>query len=227
MSTAESLLHHPLFSGIDPDILKRALAQIPASHRRFETGNVVMVQGDPCDRLTVLERGRLAASIQSPSGKNLLVETLEAPEVLAPAVLFAPEAVVPVTLTAITDGAILSIERERLEQLGRRFPSIYVHLLGHVGEKFTFITTRMRLLHFASLRQKIAGYLLEREKQAVGGIITLPYSRERLAELFGVARPSLSRVLGELANEGILSLAGQQVEIKDRNELLRLVEPDD
>ncbi|MEE8441697.1 MAG: Crp/Fnr family transcriptional regulator, partial [Spirochaetia bacterium] len=181
----------------------------------------------PCERLTVLQEGRLTATIESSGGKSLLVETLEAPDVLAPAILFSPEAVMPVTLTANTDGWTTSIGRDRFEQLGRRFPSIYLHLLQDIGEKFSFVTTKMRLLHFTTLRQKISGYLLEREKFADGNVIELPYSRERLAELFGVARPSLSRVLGAMAQEGLLTLAGQRIEINDRDAIARIAEEDE
>ena len=55
----------------------------------------------------------------------------------------------------------------------------------------------------------------------------MPYSRERLAELFGVTRPSLSRVLGEMANEGIVALAGRRVAVKDRGALVRTVDQSD
>lgn len=215
MTTADELRVHPLFLGTDPEALSRVLAQIPAREVCFTNGRIVMVQGDPCDRLTVIIKGTLSATMESPSGKSLLVETLQPPDMIAPALLFAPEPVIPVTLTALTDGRAVSIARGQVEAIGRNFPSIYIRLLEHVGEKFAFLTTKMRLLHFATLRQKIAGYLLERKRQSTGTRIDIPYTRERLAELFGVARPSLSRVLGEMAREGIVSLAGSTIQIAD------------
>jgi len=219
MATAEVLVDHPLFSEIDLDTLHRALAQIPASTATFTAGQVVRVQGDPAERLTVISKGNMTATIETSSGKSLLVETLSAPDILAPAVIFSSEPVLPVTLTATSDGVLISITREHLEQLGRRFPAIYLRLLHEVGEKFNFITMKMRLLHFATLRQKIAGYLLGRIRSGMPPVVELPYTRERLAELFGVARPSLSRALGEFVHEGVLEVSGHTVTVRDMDRL--------
>jgi DNA-binding IclR family transcriptional regulator len=45
-----------------------------------------------------------------------------------------------------------------------------------------------------------------------------------MSELFGVARPSLSRVFSEMTDEGILRQEGRNVYILDREELELLLE---
>jgi CRP-like cAMP-binding protein len=218
---AEALAGHPLFSGIERGALTRLLSRIHLKVRHFHGEKIIAIQGTPVTGLVVILDGRVAASIESPDGKALLVETLEAPDLLAPALVFTPEPVMPVTLTAITAGCVVTIDRDDLEHIGEEFPSFYVELLRDVGEKFNFLTTKIRLLQFATLRQKVAGYLLERARITAGTTVVLPYGRERLAELFGVARPSLSRTLGAMVEEGLLTVSRNLVEIRDRAALLR------
>jgi DNA-binding GntR family transcriptional regulator len=45
---------------------------------------------------------------------------------------------------------------------------------------------------------------------------TLPHSQSQLSELFGVARPSIGRAIGELNQDGIIGTEGKRVEILDR-----------
>lgn len=210
---ASQILGNPLFSGISDLALESALERIRSRIVKFDDKRVVKLQGEPYDSLCLLTEGRLVATIEMESGRSLMVETLAAPDVLAVAVFFAPEPVIPVTLTAVSAGSYIEIERDDLDRLGMEFPAIFRRLLVICAEKFEFITTKMRLLHFATIRQKVASYLLERYRFAKSDGITLPYTRERLAELFGVARPSLSRVLGEMANEGLIAASGRRVTV--------------
>ena len=215
MATADRLIDHLLFAGAPSAATADALRRVPLHERRFASGEVVALQGDLLDSLTIITTGRLAATMESPTGRSLMVETLSAPEVLAPGILLSEEPRLPVTLTAVSDGALASISLEAVQALGERFPTLYRNLLRMAADKFAFVATKMRLLHFASLRQKMAGYLLELASRAPGVTVTLPYTRERLAELFGVARPSLSRVLGALVEEGVVKVSRATVEIVD------------
>lgn len=221
MATALELRNHALFSGIDADALARHLAQTVVSLRKFESGTVLMLQGERLDGVTFIREGRLSATIETPSGRSLLVETLVAPEILAPAMLFAEHAYLPVTLTAVQDGSTITISMDAFRRLAGNFPRIYERILREISEKFEFITTKMRFLHFETLREKLAGYLLERRGIAGSTRVILPYDRARLAELFGVARPSLSRTIGELVNEGIILTSGKAVDILDAGALER------
>jgi CRP-like cAMP-binding protein len=228
MASAEQLADHPLFRTDDLRATARLLARTAVFVRQFSAKQIVLVQGETHDRLTVIAEGRLTATIDSPGGQSLLVETLSAPDIIAPAMLFSADPVVPVTLTAQTDGRLISLEKEAFTTIARAFPVVYERLLSTVSEKFAFIATKMRLLHFATLREKIAGYVLERlqeerrpavESPGTSTFIELPYNRDRLAELFGVARPSLSRALGAMVDDGLLVVAGKRINVIDRSGL--------
>lgn len=52
--------------------------------------------------------------------------------------------------------------------------------------------------------------------------INAELSREDFAKLVGVARESLSRSLGELVNEGVISIEKKKIKILDWNQLLKL-----
>jgi CRP-like cAMP-binding protein len=52
--------------------------------------------------------------------------------------------------------------------------------------------------------------------------VRLDASKERLATLFGVARPSLSRELGELQRRGLVEVRGRTIAILDPAGLMRL-----
>lgn len=215
------LVTHPLFADADPESVNRALDQLPLRRTELATGESLAVQGDPYDALALLVAGRLTATIEDLSGRSLLIETLEAPEILAAPVLFAPTPRIPVTLVTPSTATVFAIKRTDLDRLAVRFPSIYRRLLADAGEKFVFISTKLRLVQFATLRRKIAGYLLSLIREQHGSTalrepdvareVELPYTRERLAELFGVARPSLSRTLGELVREGAIRVEGSRV----------------
>jgi CRP-like cAMP-binding protein len=76
-------------------------------------------------------------------------------------------------------------------------------------------------LNFKTIRGKFAQYVL----QAAGSDkseIKLGMTQNDLAEYFGVARPSIARVIGELETEGIISTKGKSLKILDKKRLTEL-----
>ena len=72
----------------------------------------------------------------------------------------------------------------------------------------------------ASMRQKIAKMLLIRAKNSAE---PLTMSRERMAEYLNVARPSLSRELIRMKEDGLIELENKSIYIADREALKKLV----
>lgn len=87
----------------------------------------------------------------------------------------------------------------------------YINFLSH---KCLALSKKNQITSQASLRQKIGKYLLETENQ---GKVKLSMKREDLADYLSTTRPSLSRELSKMADEGIIKVGGDFIEILDRN----------
>ncbi len=213
-----------IFKDADIHRVTRWLGAVPGYCEEFSPGQVIMFQGDRLDRLILLIEGTAAAQIQDPSGKIMRVESLAGPEAVASAVLFSTDQILPVTLTAETKVRLFRMKRECYVELLLQERKLLENLLLDMGDRLVFLAEKVRYVRFTSLRQKIAGYILELAAKAQSDEIIMKYTREKLSEMFGVERPSLSRELSRLDDEGILQISGRQVCILDRDALESFLE---
>lgn len=201
----------PLFADLEQAEVARMLAALPYGVHEYAAGEVVMLRGDSYESLRILLSGSVTAEMQSIAGKTMRMETLQAPELLASAVLFATRNRSPVTVTATSKSEVISFSRETVLELCRRYRPVLKALLSDVGNRLVFLAERMRLSQFTSIRQKLAIHLLERcyeqggEEPADGSVVRLSGNRRQMAELFGVTRPALSRVLSELVDDEVIA----------------------
>lgn len=86
--------------------------------------------------------------------------------------------------------------------------------INFLSKKCLALSKKNQITSQASLRQKIGKYLLENEKD---GKVKLSMKREDLADYLSTTRPSLSRELSKMDDEGIIKVRGNIIEILDRN----------
>ena len=72
---------------------------------------------------------------------------------------------------------------------------------------------KIKVLASGSLREKIVRFLFQ--QLGSDGKVELGISREFLAAYLAVTRPSLSRELGSMQREGILSVEGKMIRVLD------------
>ena len=95
-----------------------------------------------------------------------------------------------------------------------------------MGNRVVFLADKIRYLSMKSLRQKISGYILELSKKQKSEKIRFDYSLDKLSELFSVARPSLSRELSRMVEEGLIRREGRSLVLTGRDLLIRTVSED-
>jgi CRP-like cAMP-binding protein len=96
---------------------------------------------------------------------------------------------------------------------------VLVNFINIVSSRGQFLSNKIKFLSFTTIKGKLAQYLLDLTAQNGSQSFTLPHSQSQLSELFGVARPSIGRTIGELKQEGILRTEGKRVEILDQARL--------
>jgi CRP-like cAMP-binding protein len=218
---------------MDPDevagVLSRTSIFAPLSRQRvreildthgfptstFDTGRVVAQRGDVYEELLIILTGELQAEINDIEGHTLTVETLVAPQVVASAVYFSSERRFPVSLIAKSPVSLLRIPRPAVLSLLRANEGALQALLTDMGDRLQFLAQRLRMNQFGSIRQKLAVYLLDLITSTGHTTARIPHTRQELADLFGVARPSVSRVISELEEEGLVTTSGRDLRVRD------------
>lgn len=220
--TFQDLAAASLFAGISVNEIKALCAEADCSFLEFQEGAIVAWRGDSYERLILLTRGSLTAEIVDEKGASLKVESLVAPAPVASGILFAEEALLPVQLRAERSGEALSISRQGILDICRRDERFLQNYLRDGGNKIKFLADKLRFFRFNTIREKIAAYFLELSSRQ-GEVISLPYSLEVVADLFGVTRPALSRCLSQMVDEGLLGREGRSFRLFKREGLETLV----
>ena len=95
------LLQMAPFRGMKEEELVAFLFGLPNSLKHFEPGDIIARQGDLCKGLYILASGSVRAGMINDEGKELTVEEIGAPNLLASAFIFATENRFPVNVEAI------------------------------------------------------------------------------------------------------------------------------
>lgn len=218
-NVAEIISTCPLFDGIEVEEILDIFRTIPYSVKSYNKDSLVMIRGDEYESLKILLKGEVSAEIQDFNGKTIKIENLKAPDAMATGILFADDNTLPVTIVAQSEIQLISIPKDSIVNIAQKNKHFLLNYFSDSGNKVVFLAEKIRLFKFKSLRQKFTGYVLSLSGKQHSDRVKLPYTREKLAELFGVARPSLSRVCSEMSEEGLLELEGRYVTIQDKTSL--------
>jgi CRP-like cAMP-binding protein len=216
----------PLFARLSERELSRVGTHLSESMRTVEPEHEIVSRGTPMTALLILMDGNAHAEIITGEGHAMIVENFQGPEVIASAILFAPTPFFPVTVVADSACVYAWFAKDDLLTMSQQNRSVLEALLGDTGRRTAFLAARLRLTQFASLRQRIAVFISEEKiRTDRNGVdyIHVSHSRQELADMFGVARPSLSRELGKMADEGMIWVNGATIQVLDRAAIEALV----
>lgn len=188
-------MEFPLFAGADKDVLNNFLLNAPHKISSFRKGDIVVMQDSPCRSLMLLCQGSLSARMTNSEGKEVTIEILHAPEILAPAFLYASENKFPVTLQAEEDIKIWSLSKDEFLRMMETDTSVLRNFLRNISDRSLFLSRKLNEFALQSLSTRIIGYL--KRNEVINNV-------QDVAFIMGVARPSLSRTLSSMVDQGLL-----------------------
>lgn len=218
MQYSELLSRSPLFRGVTPERTEKIMESITWQVKRYDRGEMVAQAGDECRFLMIVVEGSVRGEMTDASGKIIKIEDIEKPRPIALSFIFGQHNLFPVNVTANEDTSILLIPKPDLLTLLQSDKQVLQNILDAISSRGQFLSQKIRTLSMKSLRDKVSHMLMELCREQ-GDVVQLPSSQTDLADYFGVARPSLARTLGELADEGIISVERRTVKILDRRRL--------
>jgi CRP-like cAMP-binding protein len=187
--------------------------------KAFEVGDIAAFSGEPVNFLMIVLEGSVKGEMQDFSGKVIKIDDIAAPRVLASAFIFGKQNKFPVNVMANEKTRLLYIPKYDFMKMLQGDIRILQNFLNVVSTQSQMLANKLKFLSFKTIKGKIAQYIL-----SLAGpdrtMVELPMTQNELAEQFGVARPSLARAMGEMADEGIISVDRKVVRILDRKRLV-------
>ena len=213
----------PVFHGISEKRTEELLTHIHFQIKNYSKNDVVAIAGQEITHLYIILAGSVRGEMIDYSGKTIKIEDIEAPRPLATAFLFGSENKFPVTVSANNDAKILTVPISEFLKLLQMEVNILKNYLNSISSRTQFLSQKLHFLSFKTIKEKVAHFLLQKAGERLHSV-ELKNTQQQLADLFGVTRPSLARVLSEMQQEKLIIIEKKTVTLLNKqklNELLR------
>jgi len=184
---------------------------------------MVFSEGEPCAGLFVVESGSVRIFKSSAGGREQVL-SIEGPGGSIAELPVFDGGNYPASVIAIDDTVLLFVSRQDFQALCLTHPQVSLKVLKVVGGRLRRLVGIIEELSFTTVRHRLSAYLLrmakkEGRKVARGVEITLPTNNQELAAQIGTVRELVSRNLSRLQAEGLISIDGRTLVIRDMKTL--------
>ena len=218
---AKALSKVPLFSGLSEGELGFLLERVVS--KKYSASEMVFSEGEPCAGLFVVESGSVRIFKSSPGGREQVL-SIEGPGGSIAELPVFDGGNYPASVIAIEDTVVLFVSRQDFQALCLAHPQVSLKVLKVVGGRLRRLVGIIEELSFTTVRHRLSAYLLrmakkEGRKVAQGVEITLPTNNQELAAQIGTVRELVSRNLSRLQAEGLITIDGRTVVLRDMKAL--------
>ena len=188
----------------------------------YEKGEPVFFMDDKPSKVMVLLEGSVIVGRDTPDGRRIIMNTFDRPgDLFGEVYLFVNKKTYGHFAEAAEKTQILQIPKEFLFHTcgnGCAYHSKLIsNTLSVLAQKADYLNERLDIMASISLRQKIAKVLLRYDLQHPGKPYTA--TREELAQYIAATRPSISRELMNMQDEGLIRVGREGIQIGKRNDL--------
>ena len=209
----------PLFNGIDQDDLMHILNCLQVSIKEYSSDDYVFFAGDTVDSIGVVLKGSVEIVKESFAGTRHIIAILGPSHMFGEGIVCTKKRNAPVTVHVKNNASIILIPYERILQKCSNACIFHQQLIFNMmlllGEKNYTLNHKIDLLMIKGIKEKLASYLLYESARQASISFEISMNRNQLAEYLNISRPSMSRELSFLKEEGIIDYDKNHFSILD------------
>ena len=196
----------------------------------YPRGALLFVEGQPTRGLFLMCSGQAKLYVNSAEGQSLTLRTVDPGEVLCLSSLIADEPY-PATAETLCPSQVGFLPRLAFLQLMRAHPDVSLRVAKHLSMELSKAWQQTRMLALApDTHAKLTQFLFEwadKHGQVTdeGLRITLHMTHEDIARNIGASRESVSRILSDWKQRGIIRVAGGTLTIPNPKEFRGALAP--
>ncbi len=203
----ESLRSHYLFAGLNAADFEALAKGITATS--IEKGEVLFHRGDAAEYFYFVDTGLIELSLISPTGDKKTLEVVGPGRTFGEAVAFMRGHKYPVTAEALEHSGLCRIPNDAYVELIRSNSDASMRLLADVSRHLHARVREIEHLTIQNARTRLTSYMMDHlvappEDDQATARLDLP--RHVIASRLSIKPETLSRLLRNLTDEGIISV---------------------
>jgi CRP-like cAMP-binding protein len=205
----QEIKHITLFAELDTLSLQE-LAQV-SRWCEYETGEMVVLEGEAQSGLYYLQHGWLKVVKISPAGREQILRLLEPGDTFNEIGVFSNHPN-PATAIALEPAGIWLIPRAALLRLLQERPGFAPHIIAKMAERMLYLVSLVTDLSLRPVTGRLARLLLQ---DAIDNVVERPrwYTQAELAARLGTVPDVVQRSLRNLESDGFIVVEKHQIRI--------------
>ncbi|HHX87297.1 MAG TPA: Crp/Fnr family transcriptional regulator [Firmicutes bacterium] len=212
-----------LFQGVNRDDLHAMLSCLQPRLRHYLQNEFIALAGDEFYGLGIIVRGKAAIIKESASGSCTILSIMYSGDLFGEMAAFSSHPRWPATVQAQETSTAIFLARDKIiEECSNTCPHhqrLIQNMLRIVSEKALELNKKVEYLTIKSIRGRLSAYLIDQYHKFKTTSFILPVNRNQLADLLNVSRPSMSREMGRMRDEGVIDFHLSAIRILDLESL--------
>ncbi len=222
------LLRIPLFNNIHIDELQTMLECLQPIIRTYRKGDVIALHGDRYLGVGMVLSGSVSIMKETAAGSRILIGIAETGQMFGEAAAFAGNHHWPASVYAQEKTIVMFLPPHVIvgecPRMCASHRTMIVNLLTIISSRALTLSRQVEYMAIKTIRGKLATYLLELYQKNGSSTFLLPVKRHELAQFFNVSRPSLSREMKLMKEDGLIDYHMSSVRLEDISGLQILAE---
>lgn len=205
-----------IFSGVGTESLQRITTI--TGEKTYPKKGIIFHEGDAGDTLYIIKTGRVKISKITEDGREKTLTIMKSGDFFGEMAIFDD---LPRSATAevIDDAAtVYTVSKRDFERIILEHPPIALQIMRDLTRRIRQVNQQVEDLAFKDVHERVASTLCNLSKiegRQIGSkiLINLKMTHQDLANMVGSSRETVTRALNRLQDEGIISIAHQQITI--------------
>lgn len=215
----ETLQKVNLFMNIEGNELIHVLTCLAPRISKFEKGEFVTMEGHDFIGIGIILDGKVKITQTNEAGERMILNQLSPGGVFGEMIAFSNNNKWLATVVADSNCTVMFLRSDAIINHCQRMcighKQLMLNMLTIVSNKALMMNRKVRYLSIKSMRGKLSKFLMEEYHRHNKKMFEIRYNRNELAEFLHVSRPSMSRELSRMKDEGIIDYYKESFKLLD------------
>jgi len=203
----------PLFKGLAKEQLDEVVNSI--ADQTFDRGQTVLSEGEAAEGFFVLVQGKVKIFKLSTEGKEQILHFVGQGESFGEVPMFSGGRF-PASAETTEKSRIFFFPRAAFLNLIGTDPTLAMNMLADLSKRLRQMTRLVEELSLKEVPSRLAAYILYLSSENESDDVGLDITKGQLASLLGTIPETLSRILGKMSAQKVISVQGRKLKILDR-----------